>query len=572
MICRHGDVIHIVGAKCEHGQKDCSWKVYHNLYTVCEGKQTCHSSGLRLLGLRSICEKDLRVTANVFVDYICIQASLSDEKCSGNIRVLSPRFGVIKSPGFPNNPDGNPNSCYWAIYQGHGQHIEVNVHAAYSQERTTKCTPQFLQVNYTDCTTFKWKVEYFCHVSRVNIPLKSCGSVFIQSFSYKSGEDRGNRFLLSYEVKGMSMKTPAYTPYLRPCNSMLPYSNAIEHSQGSNNTRHSMDDEGIFDPVRFSLIFRIVVINFFLFIIAFCLVVGIILICYKYRKAKIRGKYNLTTQSDTDSGRQTTSDTQMQTFSVSTQEEDVRSRSSFTHPAQHKHNTYASLSTDEPYASVNRAHCRSVGSYNEIKSENRMSSFRPSESKNPYASYDSLDYDVPSDLRNDIPEVSTNNHVTYHPDEELPPPPSEAETETKQPYENTNHVQTNMYTSDVPHYTINDDDYAIVQKPPKTMDRDRSNNYINSSHHSNIPKSNSSSPSTMQIIVNEPSANYSPNKTNSIHTPTDPPPRRSSQFSSDVGFLPHHDCMLADHHCVIPPVPPSPARQNGYTNKYNDRF
>ena len=287
----------------------------------------------------------------------------------------------------------------------------------------------------------------------------------------------------------------------------------------------------------------------------------------RYRQANRGGKYNLTNQSDTDSGRRTTSDTQMQTFTENSPEEiaDRKSRHhSFTHPAQHKHDTYAKLNADEPYASVNRANCNSVGSYNEIKSiEKRTSTFRPKEGKNPYASYDSLDYDVPSEIQNK-PEEGTN-HMTsmdiynYPDDEEFPPPPSEVQT-PKHPQNEIVPTKTEE-PSDVPHYTINDDDYAIVQKPRKDLtERDKSNNHVNQSHLSNTHSANTKPPPKMQIIVNEPSA-YSPVK-NSAQFDS-PQKRTPSQFSSDVGYLPHHDCMLADHHCNIPPVPPSPARQNG---------
>lgn len=43
--------------------------------------------------------------------------------------------------------------------------------------------------------------EYFCQTHNVNIARQSCGDVRIQSYSYYKGEDRGNRFLVSYEGK-----------------------------------------------------------------------------------------------------------------------------------------------------------------------------------------------------------------------------------------------------------------------------------------------------------------------------------------------------------------------------------
>lgn len=43
--------------------------------------------------------------------------------------------------------------------------------------------------------------EYFCQTHNVNIARQSCGDVRVQSYSYYKGEDRGNRFLVSYEGK-----------------------------------------------------------------------------------------------------------------------------------------------------------------------------------------------------------------------------------------------------------------------------------------------------------------------------------------------------------------------------------
>ena len=121
--------------------------------------------------------------------------------CTGITKRLPARFGVIKSPGFPQNPDGNPNGCVWTVNLGLGKRIDVTAHLAYSREETegNTCSAKFLHVHYKDCRTMESKTEYFCQTHEVNISRQSCGDVRVQSYSYFKGEDRGNRFLVSYE-------------------------------------------------------------------------------------------------------------------------------------------------------------------------------------------------------------------------------------------------------------------------------------------------------------------------------------------------------------------------------------
>lgn len=127
--------------------------------------------------------------------------SVVHDTCSGYTNRLPSRFGVIKSPGYPQNPNGNPNGCVWRIPLGLGQRIDVTVHLAYSREKTegNTCSAKFLHVRYVDCRSLTTVTEYFCQTHEVNISRQSCGDVTIQSYSYFKGDDRGNRFLVSYE-------------------------------------------------------------------------------------------------------------------------------------------------------------------------------------------------------------------------------------------------------------------------------------------------------------------------------------------------------------------------------------
>lgn len=66
--------------------------------------------------------------------------------------------------------------------------------------------------------------EYFCQTHNVNIARQSCGDVRVQSYSYYKGEDRGNRFLVSYEgnqpiSKAVMSDVVKFCIYCRPVNS-----------------------------------------------------------------------------------------------------------------------------------------------------------------------------------------------------------------------------------------------------------------------------------------------------------------------------------------------------------------
>ncbi|XP_021369930.1 uncharacterized protein LOC110460996 isoform X2 [Mizuhopecten yessoensis] len=590
--CGNGNQLHIVRARCSHGQEECPWNVYQTLYTLCEGRKSCYASGLSRLMPGNTCTDNFVQTANVFVDYICVEEDVTDGVCTGNVRSMPKTFGIIKSPGFPYNPEGNPNSCYWAIYPKPGRVVEIIIHLAFSREYTETCSAQFLQVTYRACGTYRKITDTFCKAQDVNIERKSCGTVYIRSSSYLAGEDRGNRFLVTYQVKEKYVSDPSYTKFMKQCHSgfelanvtsAVPYTSVSEKSPPGKRSRElnivgqqyaafyrnsesqpavaaplnttgqqNFNDTGgksTFHPWRFLTIVKVVVINVFLFIIAVSLVIAIVYVCYRYKQVDKAGRYNLAPQSDTDSGRRTTTDTPLQTFSEDLGITPPRGSSmhSFT---RDQSQVYASLAED-PYATVGDDPDYPTSSYsnsNQQSRDNQMSSFRPKPS-NPYASYDSLDYDVPAEIH----ERSSSNHVQnpymngvathsahnspvhlqqspYHtpdhmaqtyqnPEEEFPPPP-----------ENLQNFDATAHGGPVQHYTINDDDYAIVQKPKKMT----SSNPVNAR----------SSPS---------------NHSQQCASP--------SHFTrGDVGYhLPQHDCMLT---CNVPPFSP-PHRQNGTTPNHD---
>ena len=68
------------------------------------------------------------------------------EQCSGKYMTLLPRFGMMRSPGYPKNPGGNSRGCYWVIYPETDQTVDLYVHMAYSVEGRNDCNSRFLQV------------------------------------------------------------------------------------------------------------------------------------------------------------------------------------------------------------------------------------------------------------------------------------------------------------------------------------------------------------------------------------------------------------------------------------------
>ncbi|XP_060073864.1 uncharacterized protein LOC132553621 isoform X2 [Ylistrum balloti] len=569
--CGQDNQLHIVRARCNHGHDECPWNVYQTLYTLCEGRKSCYASGLSRLMPGNTCTDNFVQTANVFVDYICVEEDITDDVCTGNVRSMPKTFGIIKSPGFPNNPEGNPNSCYWAIYPKPSRVVDIIIHLAFSREYTETCNAQFLQVTYRACGTYRKITDTFCKAQEVNIERKSCGTVYIRSSSYLSGEDRGNRFLVSYQVREKYVTDPSFTSYMKQCHSgfelanvtsAVPYTSVSEKSPPGKRSRqldfgqqnfNGTGSKSTFRPWRFLTIVKVVVINVFLFIIAVSLVIAIVYVCYRYKQVDKAGRYNLAPQSDTDSGRRTTTDTPLQTFSEDLGMTPPRGSSMHSFTARDHSQVYASL-TEDPYATVGDDPDYPTSSYsnaNHHTRDNHMSSFRPKHS-NPYASYDSLDYDIPAEIH----ETNSPNHVhspymngiathsshnspahlqqsPYHIPDQVTQTYQNANEDFPPPPENLQQFDLTAHGVPVQHYTINDDDYAIVQKPRK------------------------------KTINNPANARASPSN-NSQQCAS---PSNFARSNADVAYhLPKHDCMLT---CNVPQFVPPPPRQNGTTSNFD---
>lgn len=512
LLCPPGSSIHVTNLKCGTMNQRCPWNLHHVIFPTCEGKQHCPASGLRMLGFERTCKEPF-----VIADYICIQSSVIHGTCTGYSQTLPARFGIIKSPGFPQNPDGNPNGCVWKMSLGLGKRIDITVHLAYSREETegSTCSAKFLHVQYVDCRTMTSVTEYFCQTHEVNISRQSCGDVKVQSYSYFKGDDRGNRFLVSYEVVGYDPKGPSYVPYTLPCGVTTGsgfYASSKDVKDGGYLTSDDSPQgngtvvEFSFNPRRFSLILKIVMINFLLFVVAFILVMTICIVCYKTRQIDRKGNYEVAKESKDNNKPGTSSKDVREDTKVllgDNNESTVSNKASNHFSAVQNSNTYD-------------------GTYNEIKPEELREAAKVHQrKKNPYASYDSLDFEdgVSAEMvggrrysaRCSAEIVVASTSPTSHTTTE------QNSNQTSQP---DNHII--VGENGVPHVKINNDFYAIVQKP----------NSLRNSKSSPHPRN------SFEMVTHSNHVNGS----------------NGGPFSSS-GALPQHDCMLHEIHCGVPPFP-----------------
>lgn len=524
LLCPVGSTIHVTRMKCgPDDDQRCPWNLNYIIYPTCEGKQQCGASGLRILGLDNVC----RNRSFVLVDYICVQNSEVHGTCTGITQKLPARFGVIKSPGFPQNPDGNPDGCVWTIALGLGKRIDVTVHMSYSREETdgNDCSAKFLHVHYKDCRTMTDVAEYFCQTHNVNIARQSCGDVRVQSYSYYKGEDRGNRFLVSYEVIGYDVKGPSFAPYILPCGSTG--SGLIASSKEIKDGGYLTSDDGKsgngtvmeypLNPRKFSFILKIVMINFLLFVLAFILVISICLVCYKTRQIDRKGNYQIS--KETKDNEKVGSSKQREV------NDDTRILLGDNHENTHSNkanNHYSAVHNKSSYDGI----------YNEIRPDvnaggTTLTEVVPRKKKDPYASYDSLDFDdgVGADMVGGK-RYSARCSAEIAVSSILPPGWSDLSTELEKTLPNGHQDNEVFVDADggVPHVQINNDYYAIVQKS-KTLPNGK-----------NSPVTKNS----FEMVTH----------TNCSNGVTGGP------FSSS-GALPQHDCMLhnGEQCSKVPPFP-----------------
>ncbi|XP_071102785.1 uncharacterized protein [Haliotis cracherodii] len=470
--CHNGGVIHIVGARCLNGVSPCSWPTYVSLYTLCESQDACAASGLKMM-MPKYCNHHDKSKRNVHVDYICLPRHRIENSCDRNYKELTSRFGVMMNPGYISTTDsGMPSrQCYWLIRQHTGTTVMVTVHLAYRKAGMPNCNTQFLQVRYTECRTKSSRIRSFCDLKKVNQKIESCGDVYITSFLPPAIEDLSDRFLVSYTVVN-NTKALSYIPLeeVTTCGADLPVMTSSTMSthgphvsgrnygpkdslfdygdgQSKHDTEASEESELSGIPLRIKL----VILYVFFGIVILALLIALVFVIISYRGIAQKGQYKV--ESSEKIALWKNDDT--------TQIEGVRHNSiaENSNPSEVTEIHTPGSQTDEGKHTVATVHNLSPtdGQKRASHLTGRFSSFRDSKDDefndgyNQYASYTSLTSD-------DIP-IRSNRASNEKAKKGSGSAPEE------QPLVLQN--GTLSVPNGVEHYTINDDDYAIVRKPKK---------------------------------------------------------------------------------------------------------
>lgn len=276
----------------------------------------------------------------------------------------------------------------------------------------------------------------------------------------------------------------------------------------------------------------------------------------------------MATQSDTDSGhsgrRTDPGGTSMQTFSEGIEESPER-ESCFNHIEKRNTRMFTSVSSEGPYTAIDKS---TYNSNDNSVVNNRTTSFRPPKIKNPYASYDSLDFEDAEEGTNanssSNMQTSTISDFPPPPPPELlenagpptPPPPLKNQNNDYYHQENTPY-QNGATEQGVQHYQINDDDYAIVQKPKRKPQLVPKPKQAHNPMYDHVPSaSNSRTFPCDHHILDTHSGAGRPQET-----------KGQSPKRHQVGYLPQHNCILecegTHPHNFPPPAQMNRQRING---------
>ncbi|XP_045169827.2 uncharacterized protein LOC123532455 isoform X2 [Mercenaria mercenaria] len=590
--CRRGNVFHLIGTKCFSMIQDCPPEVYTRIYRSCEGQRQCQLSVLRAGIPESICNDSLFRQQNLFMDYVCVDKSVITSTCTGQFIDQKPRFGILQNHGYPNNPTGNDKGCYWVIYRDKNtyEEIEVIVHEAYSVEGQHLCDSQFLQVQYTLCETHQQTMDRFCDKGRVNVRIRSCGTVYVTHYTFLKGEDRGNRFLLSYSVKSPSTTSEPYekyasqcekrnpaiftvrytlpqpettttttpTPYVKPTKGrvMLPEDQPINDSSVGDpeveptEEVKDEDDKDSFDPWRMVTLLRVVVVNIFLGLLIVALIMALTFVCYRYITIGREKKRETAKKSETAT---TLDDKQSTEMQLLPQDGDVVASSS----NRQTNRSHESLSSDDrqdpaTYETTifhfNRPNVDTDDETMFCDAGTGVSSFLPhpplrrsnGKQQNAESAYSSLDeqediadYSQIHDQQQTETQTFPNKNISNEKNAQLIKQISiddERRQITDMPLQNLSH-----------HLNINEDNYAVVKKVPGQRNHNRSPDQTDN---------------YQTVIDNSKESQLARH----IHAVPEDICSRDHSTPTTMQLIPEHDCLLHK----LPPPPPPPARLPGW--------
>ncbi|KAL3832571.1 hypothetical protein ACJMK2_024204 [Sinanodonta woodiana] len=549
--CKRDKAIHIIKATCSHGDKECPIEVYMSLYDSCEGQRSCDMSTIRNRLPLQMCSDNLIQDQNVFLDYICVQESVILDTCSGTFLTISDKFGIFKSPGYPLNTDGNKNGCYWVIYPGSGQEVDVTVHLSFSKEGLVDCNARFLQVQFTDCATRRQRTDSFCHPNEINVMRHSCGTVYIMHWPYLPGEKRGNRFLVSFQVKPPGSILPSYQPFVHQCEKQpnkstktifyprevttIPsnqdlvsiindstYKEYDVHTYTNVKPVSANSDQDKEDPWRQVTILRVVVANIFLGLLILGLVISLAYVCYRYKTfgkntTKFQSRSNTNSSLDDKHGTRLTtlSDELLQAIGSRRRDENEVESHFELKTDSSAMTDETSFKTDIVYERPGAYVCPHYDRHGPFYEHAGVSSFLREEGADtdvhPYTYQTAINQGY---QQNGVKEIKTNS-LNGSP---------ESCVKTYVPVTNDHEGgPLQDIRNSLQHYKINNDEYACVMKPARNRSGRDSNGSNHVQHHT------------------RPVASVSPV----------PDPLCSKQ--PIIHLIPEHDCLL---HKNLPPPPP----------------
>ncbi|CAL1527693.1 unnamed protein product [Lymnaea stagnalis] len=195
--CPTGSNIHILNVVCSSAVGGCSRSTYDALFP-CDGSRHCSASSLKGL-LAHICEDPGVTTRGVVVEYSCLPEAWFESKCSWtNFRQLDDDYGILRSPELDFNDDSIKNVCKWNITPRGDQRIKITVLIMGTKNGLPDCEV-VLNISFVDCSSKRIKTSTNCKLWRSRDQhLTSCGAVNIESRQLH-GVGALGKFVISYQ-------------------------------------------------------------------------------------------------------------------------------------------------------------------------------------------------------------------------------------------------------------------------------------------------------------------------------------------------------------------------------------
>ncbi|ESP01202.1 hypothetical protein LOTGIDRAFT_172729 [Lottia gigantea] len=433
---------------------------------------------------------------------------VEDEKsvenvCSGTVRKLQPTNGIILSPGFTEHTASASSHCYWSIDPFPATRVRVIVHLAYHKESMPNCKQKFLQIQFTGCNAGRIEKGSFCDIRKNNLEILSCGSVYISSLVSSNQPDFSDKFLISYEVTDDASISTFDGSAAETCGSFIQVSptsipsiasqEVINTPDNTIETKSQTKDESQIKykkPIHILRKLKMMFLYIFFGLVIVALVISLVMVIISYKRMGHRGRYRRDASEKVvlvrkdDSPPRNKEETPMQTIrNTNTVGSNVSSSTPDGGDVSPTHYDVLVPTNSPNNTVIATIHLRSDED-KRLSAGSGFSSFRPSNrnsdisSVNPYASYSSLNSNNSPQYYGRTPAPSTQQYVHSNGQKRYISPVRNSE---RQPL--FRHSASPATSDDVDHFTINEDDYAIVKKPivnkKQENDSDREPTYDN---------------------------------------------------------------------------------------------